>query len=71
MRICAVPQRVVGSGPLAGRGTQATQARRAEPNVPDWSEFWRTTTANLRVAHAKPEEADRTVVGMKDFPVPK
>ncbi len=28
-------------------------------------------TANLGFAHAKPEEADRTVVCMKGFPVPK
>ena len=28
-------------------------------------------TANLGIAHAKPEEADRTVVCMKGFPVPK
>jgi hypothetical protein len=28
-------------------------------------------TANLGFTHAKPEEADRTVVCMKGFPVPK
>ena len=28
-------------------------------------------TANLGLAHAKPEEADRTVVCMRGFPVPK
>jgi len=28
-------------------------------------------TANLGFVHAKPEEADRTVVCMKGFPLPK
>jgi hypothetical protein len=28
-------------------------------------------TANLGFAHAKPEEADRTMASMKGFPMPK